>query len=98
VQSLKVLIVLVAGGLGALFAAGFLIGALFELQGFGTPRDADPRGGRLALQALGVTACVAVPLALWRALLPDSAPALGALVAIVLAVAVVALLGLGVAR
>jgi hypothetical protein len=88
----------VAGALGALFAVGLVLGALFELQGFGTPRDEDPRAGRLALYALGLAACVGTPLTVWRMLLSDTAPATGALVAIVLVVAVVALLGLRVAR
>jgi hypothetical protein len=72
---LKGLVVAAAVALGALAAVGCLIEALFEAQGFGRPRDTDPRPGYLALLALGFVASVTVPAALWRALLPGSAPA-----------------------
>jgi uncharacterized BrkB/YihY/UPF0761 family membrane protein len=67
--------VAVAAALGALVAAGCVIAALFEAQGFGRERDTDPRAGYLLLLALGLAACVAVPVWLWRTLLPESAPA-----------------------
>jgi hypothetical protein len=73
--AVKGLVVAVASALGALFAIGCLLAALFEVQGFGRPRDTDPRAGYLFLLALGLAACVVVPVALWRRLLPDSAPA-----------------------
>lgn len=72
---LKGLVVAVALGLGALFAVGFAITALFEAQGFGEERDTDPDRATILLLALGVVACVAVPAWLWRRLLPESAPA-----------------------
>jgi hypothetical protein len=72
---LKGLVVAAAVGLGALLAVGCVIAALFEAQGFGRERDTDPRAGYLLLLALGLAACVAVPVWLWRTLLPESAPA-----------------------
>lgn len=91
---LKGLVVAAATGLGALFAVGCVLAALFEAQGFGRERDTDPRAGYLLLLALGFAACIAVPAWLWRLLLPDSAPgwplAFGAAV-----VGVVLILGIG---
>ncbi len=90
---LKGLVVAAAAALGALFAVGCVIAALFEVQGFGRPRDTDPRTGYLILLALAFAACVAVPVALWRWLLPASAP--GWLVGFAVAVAgVVLILGI----
>ena len=57
---------LVAIVLGVFFAIGFAIAILFELQGFGRPRDTDPRLWYVALLGLGLAACVAVPAWLWR--------------------------------
>ena len=82
---------------GALLAVGCVIAALFELQGFGGPRDAGPRPGYLLALAAGFAASVLVPVALWRALLPDSAPA-WALVAVPCVVVVLVLLGVGIGR
>jgi hypothetical protein len=96
--TLRVLAVLAAGALGALCVVGFALAALFEIQGFGTPRDIEPRIGRLALYALGLTASVGVPLALWRALLPQTAPGVVVVVGATLLALVVSLLGLGFAR
>ena len=45
----------------AIFAVGFGIAILFELQGFGRERDTDPRLWYLALLVSGLAACVAVP-------------------------------------
>lgn len=68
-RSVRVLVVTAAVALGALFAVGFLISALFELQGFGGPRDQGPRPGYLVELAIGFGACVGVPILLWRRLL-----------------------------
>ena len=66
----KTLTVVAAMCLGALFAVGALVAALFERDGFGGDRDADPSTAYL----LGLAVCVAVslglPLVLWRVLLP----------------------------
>jgi len=74
VSGLKALVVAAGAALGALLAVGALIAALFEAQGFGRPRDAEPRTAYLVLLALGVAASVAVPAYLWRRLLPSSGP------------------------
>jgi hypothetical protein len=72
---LKGLVVAAAVVAGALAAVGLVIEALFEADGFGRERDTEPRTGYLLLLAVGLVACVVVPAALWRALLPRSAPA-----------------------
>ena len=41
--AVKVIVVFAAVALGALLATGCALAVLFELQGFGTPRDSDPR-------------------------------------------------------
>lgn len=71
VTGARVAAVVVVGALGALFAFGSLIAALFELQGFGD-RDGDPDTAYLALQASALALSVAVPLLAWRLLLPRS--------------------------
>ena len=76
-HSVRYVVVIVAAGLGALFGVGCLIAALFELQGFGAPRDTDPRALYLLSLGLGFAVCVAGPLALWR-LLFRRAPSVGA--------------------
>ena len=63
---MRALAALVAAVVGAFFAVGLAIAILFELQGFGRPRDTDPRLWYVALLALGLVACVAVPAWLWR--------------------------------
>ena len=69
VRPLKVLVVALSVALGALFAVGFLLAALFERQGFGSPRDQPPRTGYLLELAAGFAACVAIPALLSRRLL-----------------------------
>lgn len=70
--ALKGLIVVAAVALGALFAFGSVVAAIFEVRGFG--RDGDPRLGYLFLLALGFVGSVGIPWFLWRVLLPHSAP------------------------
>ena len=55
---------LVAAVAGAFFAVGFAIAILFELQGFGRPRDTDPRVWYVALLVAGLLTCVDVPVRL----------------------------------
>ena len=90
---LKGVVVTSAAALGTLLAAGCLIAALFEAQGFGRPRDTDPRAGYLLLLAFGLAASIVVPAYLWRRLLPSSAPR-WAHVTVVTAVAALLLLGI----
>ena len=66
---LKTFAVTIAFALGALAAFGCLVAALFEIQGFGGPRDQGPRSGYLVELALGFAASVLVPVWLWRRLL-----------------------------
>lgn len=80
--------------LGALFAVGCLLAALFEAQGFGRERDTDPRTGYLLLLALGLAASVTLPWWLWRRLLPGSAPARPLAFGVAL-LGVLAVLGIG---
>jgi hypothetical protein len=93
----RTLVVIVAAGLGALFGVGCVVAALFELQGFGAPRDSDPRTLYLFSLGLGLAACVAVPLALWQLLLPERSPGWALVAAPVVVIGVVWLLGLAVA-
>jgi hypothetical protein len=67
---LRIASAVVATALGALLAAGCLLAALFEAQGFGGERDAGPRPGYLLALALAFAICVAVPVRLWRAAWP----------------------------
>ena len=93
VTGLKGLVVVVAAALGALFAVGVLLAALFEAQGFGRPRDTEPRAGYLLLLALGLAASLGVPAYLWGRLLPSRAPG-WAFVAGVTAAGVLLILGI----
>ena len=90
----KGVVVAAALALGALFAFGSVLAALFEAQGFGD-RDSDPRTWYLIAMGVAFVACIAVPVALWRLLLPRSAPAFP-LAAVVAAAGVVLILGISV--
>jgi hypothetical protein len=93
VAAVKLIALLAVAALGALLGLGCLLAALFEVQGFGRPRDAQPRGWYVALLGLGLLACVAGPLALWRLLLPETAPTYGWLALVAAVVVVLTLLG-----
>lgn len=98
IQGAKVIAVIAAAFAGALMVIGCLLAGVWEIQGFGTPRDTAPRLGHLVLYALGSAAGVAVPLVLWRILLPASAPATAVLAGITILVLVLSLLGLTIVR
>ena len=68
-RSLKYLAVMTSAALGALFAVGCVLAALFEAQGFGGPRDQPPRTGYLLELAVAFAACIAIPAFLARRLL-----------------------------
>ncbi len=89
----KGLIVAAAAALGALFAVGSLLAALFEAQGFGRARDTEPRTGYLLLLALALAVSIGVPAYLWRRLLPTNAPG-WALVATLAVAGVLLILGI----
>ncbi len=91
-------IVLVCAVAGALGGIGCLLAGLFELQGFGTPQDSEPRVGYLLALSAGLGISVATPLAAWRLLLPDRAPAWPLIVAMMAATALLAVAVLGFAR
>ena len=95
--AVKVIVVFAAAALGALLAAGCGLAALFELQGFGTPRDSEPRALYIAALTLAAVACVLVPLGLWRVLLPDTAPATKVLVIVAASLVVLGMLGVAAA-
>jgi branched-subunit amino acid ABC-type transport system permease component len=92
--AVKVVVVAAAVALGALFAFGCVLAALFEAQGFGD-RDSDPRTWYVVAMGAAFVACIAVPVALWRLLLPRSAPAFP-LAAVVAAAGVVLILGISI--
>ena len=95
--ALKVIVVVAVALAGALAALGCLLAGLFELQGFGRPRDADPRAGYLAVLGLGLFASVMIPLGLWAVLLPESSPAVRWLGLAAAGVVVLAVLGIAAA-
>jgi len=89
---LKVGAVGLAVGLGALAGVGCLLAALFEVQGFGGPRDQGPRVSYLVELAVTFVAAVLIPVLLWRRVLGGGP---GLIVAGLVAVAgVVVILGL----
>lgn len=57
----KVGVVLIAACIGALSAIGCLLALLFERDGFGRPRDSQPRTWYLALMAIGLVLSLVVP-------------------------------------
>ena len=69
VAAIRALTVVVGMAAGSLFAVGCLVAALFERDGFGD-RDGDSSAGYLLALAVGTAASLALPLVLWRALLP----------------------------
>jgi hypothetical protein len=73
-RAVKTIAAAAAAALGALFGIGFLLTALFELQGFGD-RDSTPSGRRLVECAVGFVACILTPAILWRRLVPGNARA-----------------------
>ena len=92
--ALKGVVVAVAVGLGALAAVGCLLAALFEVQGFGRPRDAEPRTGYLVELAVGFVASVAIPALLARWLLPRGGSALFVIAAVIAVGGVLLILGM----
>ena len=92
-RPLRYILVAGASALGALFAVGCLIAALFEVQGFGGPRDEGPRSGYLVRLAVGFVACIAIPAFLSRRLLHVGAGWVAAAVAVSVA-GVLVILGL----
>jgi hypothetical protein len=69
VRALRYLVVVSCATLGALFAVGCVLAALFEAQGFGGPRDQPPRTGYLLELAVAFASCIAIPAFLARRLL-----------------------------
>ena len=90
----KGVVVAAAVALGALFALGSVLAALFEAQGFGD-RDSEPSTWYVVAMGAAFVACIALPVAVWRLLLPRSAPAFP-LAAVVAAAGVVLILGISV--
>ncbi len=82
-RPLRYLVVATSCGLGALFAVGCVLAALFEAQGFGGPRDQAPRTGYLIELAFAFVACVAIPAFVSRRLLHIGPGWVGAAVIVV---------------
>lgn len=59
-------LVFLTTALAVLFGFGCLLAALFEIQGFGSPRDQGPRPLYLASLAAGLLACVVAPAVVGR--------------------------------
>lgn len=71
-----------------------MLAALFEVQGFGRPRDAEPRTGYLVELAVGFVASVAIPALLARWLLPRGGPALLVIAGVIAVGGVLLILGI----
>jgi len=93
-KAVKALAVAATVALGTLFAAGSVLSALFEAQGFGD-RDSTPRTWYLVAMGISFAVCVTAPAILWRLLLPRSAPALP-LAGVVAAAGAVLILGISI--
>lgn len=80
--------------LGTLSAFGCALAVLFELQGFGAPREEGPRPLYLLALAFGLLLSIFLPVLAWRRLLPRTAPAWSLVLSVLFAVLVFVLLGL----
>ena len=60
----RLTLVVVASAAGAIVAIGSAVAAMFERDGFGRPRDTEPRLWYLALLAVAVALAVGIPVAL----------------------------------
>ena len=78
---------------GVMVTAGCLLALMFEVEGFGAPRD-GPRGGYVALLSAGALLGVAIPTAAAWLTLRGPARAVVAGVGAVVLVLIVAVLGL----
>ena len=76
---------------------GCLLATMFELQGFGAPRDSEPRLAYLLGLGFLYAVSAGAPLLAWRALLPENPPGWKS-VAVFLGAAVVLTFGLGLSR
>lgn len=89
------------GGLaavGVMVTVGCLLALMLELDGFGAPRDAAPRGGYVALLSAGAVLGVAIPTATAWLALRGPARAVVAGAGTVVLVLVVGVLGLSTTR
>ena len=62
VSASRVGVVLIAAFIGVLSAIGCVMAALFERDGFGRPRDSQPRTWYFALVAVGLVLSVVAPI------------------------------------
>ena len=85
----RLLLVLVASLLGAVFAIGAIIAAMLESDGFTTAAASGPRSGYLILLAGGLFASVGVPSALAGWAYPERRSPILIVAAVALAVGLV---------
>ena len=64
--AVRLAIVVAVSVAGALLTVGCLLAGLFELDGFGTPRDLSPRPLLLALYGLGALGGLVIGGVVWR--------------------------------
>lgn len=62
VSASQVGVVLIAAFIGVLSAIGCVMAALFERDGFGRPRDSQPRTWYVALMAVGLVLSIVAPI------------------------------------
>ena len=65
-KGLRGVMALVLLGLGLFTASGCALAILFELQGFGGPRDEGPRALYISALSLGLLLSLLMPMVAWR--------------------------------
>ncbi len=92
-SAVRISVVMVVGAAGAFAVLGFGLALLFEVDGFGVPRDVPPRSGYLFVYGAGALLGVVVPAAVAWLLLRGGRRWVLAVAAVLTTAVTVALLG-----